>query len=306
MLVIVAPLSREERGKAPMLITDERQKPPIAEPELLIEEARQRHRHRLRRRNALVGAAALVVVAVGIAQLARGGSGHHAAQSPPAIVFSSSTPTVIYEDLEVGGATFQTWIVSNKPLAWRATVPGKPWLEFGEGAVRDPLMGREDAVFLYDARTNTIYRTGTYPLPSQRLATSPEAIFRRLLAQPGVHLTGTGSFAGHQVDRIAWSYASAAPARNVLYVDAHSYVPVFFLQRIGSGPPNLVVRAPAWKTLAATAANLKHTSLAAAHPGARVIQAPPHIQALYEQLAGPVPLYWDELTQMTPPGVPGP
>jgi hypothetical protein len=71
---------------------------------------------------------------------------------------------------------------------------GQPSLEIGAGASHDTKFGTLQAVYHYQAPNDTIYRTGAElpprQLPPQPLM-SPEQLYRRLIAQPGVQPEST-------------------------------------------------------------------------------------------------------------------
>ncbi len=279
-----------------LIATDDPQTTTASDPELLIEEARERQRQRLRRRAALIaGVVLLAAVLFGIARLALGGSSVRATPPPPrAVGVGVSTPAVIYEKVEVETiaahrptttSTYESWIASDAPINWETTIPGRPTLAFGQDPVIDPLIGREDALDLYDAQTKTIYRMGAN-LPPQQLPTTPAQAFHRLLARPGLHLAGTRTYDGRNVYVVRWSGSTAqggpglpTPSRFVssFYIDKQSYVPVVF-ETIVSGPGGVVrtiLRALNWRTLPDTSSNGTLARLARRYPGARILRQRP-------------------------------
>ena len=149
--------------------TDEPQ--PTTSPELLIEEARQRQRQRARRRTAvLVAVGVFAMLGFGIYRVAQGG-GADAATPRSAAVAADPTQTVLYRKIEtvkivphlpVERRTVEVWTASNAPLGYRELLKttGQPSLEIGAAASHDPTLGRLQAVYLYQASNNTIYRTG--------------------------------------------------------------------------------------------------------------------------------------------------
>jgi hypothetical protein len=283
-----------------MLIAGDKPKTTItSDPELLIEEARELQRRRQTRRAAiLLSAVILVAVSIGIARLARGGSSVKSADPPAAGAAAGSTPSVIYEKVELvsnvphrptgtavfgTGTVIETWIVSDEPRSWRATVPGRPYIEYGETLVHDPLMGPTLVSYVYDRNTKRIYEMGSDFPPSTRPAATPAQAYRRLLATPGAHLAGTRTYIGHTVYVVRFSWPlppnvlagsrSRPTITTIYYIDARSYVPVYHVLST-DGPRGrswIGERALAWKTLPATAANLKLANLATAHPGTTIV-----------------------------------
>jgi hypothetical protein len=273
-----------------VLITDEPQTLRVTEPELLIEEARERQRKRHRWGAVLVAGVVLVVLGVGIARIGRSNNPappQKAPKLPPAI---AEQPGVVYEKVEVVVTTphvptvlrtGEIWFSTAAPWAYREllTIAGEARFEVGAQQHQDPKFGREQLVYLYDARSDTIYRTGANLLPTTP-APSPRALFKRLLAQPGVVLAGTRMFEGHKV-YVARSYGSTSIGNTseTMYVDTATYRP---LLSVATSPDlRSTVRILVYKTLPATPANLKLTSLARSHPRAHVRPAPPRIDALY-------------------------
>jgi len=256
-----------------------------AETELLIEEARQRQRRRHKQRAGfLIAAVVLVGLALAITQLTRGGSGVKAAQPPPAVAAAGSDHAVIYEKFQLiwnvphqtnVRAVIRSWTDPDL-RTWRETVLGRPTLEYGERYVRDPLMGPEFADYLYDGHTRALYLTGTGIAPARGTWRQPRPqAFRRRLASMGFRSAGTRVYAGHTVLAFVSSAVRGRDAEHtVLYVDAQSYVPVFWkLSMTAPGRPHMLIleRALFWKVLPANSANLRLASLTSLHPGTRIV-----------------------------------
>jgi hypothetical protein len=263
-------------------------------PELLIEEARQRQRQRARRRTAvLVAVGVFAMLGFGIYRVAQGG-GADAATRGAAAVAAAPKPTVLYRKIEtvkivphlpVERRTVEVWTASNAPLGYRELLKttGQPSLEIGAAASHDPTLGRLHAAYLYQASTNPLYQTGAElvpPPPPQPQASNPEQAYRRLIAQPGVRLSGTSTVNGHPV------YVIRLPARGdidirgaVLYIDQRTYLPIMTV--FHSTDYTVIKRMLDRKILPATEANLKLTTLTNAHSGARIRPATPRIKAIY-------------------------
>lgn len=277
-----------DREKGPSLLVGTDEPQATTSPELLIEEARQRHRQRAKRRTAvLVGVGVLALLGFGIYQVEHGGGGAQAAKPGAAAVAADPKPTVLYRKIEtvkivphlpVERRTIEVWSTTNAPLAYRELVKttGQPALEIGASVSDDPAFGTLQAVYLYQGSNNTIHRTGAYSVPPQpqpQPSMSPEQAYRRLIAQPGVH-PKSSRLNGRPVYVIR-----NAGLRTTFYVDQHTYWPIMTVYR--SPYLTVIKRTLARKTLPATQANLKLTTLAKAHPGARVRPATPRIKALY-------------------------
>ena len=180
-----------------------------SDPQALIEEARQRQQQRARRRNVVLGITGLLVIAgFGINQLARGGSSVQAA-TPAAAASAGPAPTITYEkivvrkivpQLPVEKKDHRDLVGLNAPSTYRqvVTIAGGPRLEVGAGPAYGKVLGPEQANYLYDASTNTIYRTGYVLAPSQTPPTRKQ-MFKRLLAQPGFRLAGSRTYLGRSV-----------------------------------------------------------------------------------------------------------
>ena len=263
-------------------------------PELLIEEARQRQRQRARRRTAaLFAVAVFAVLAFGIDRVAQGG-GADAANPKSAAVAAAPKPTVLYRKIEtvkivshlpVERRTVEVWTASKAPLGYRELLKttGQPSLEIGAAASHDPTLGTLEAFYLYQASNNTIYQTGADfpppPQPRSQTATTPEQAYRRLIAQPGIRLSGTSSINGHPVYVIRLPDLPNAGGNTTIYIDQRTYQPIKIVQR---GPDLTVIKQTlVRKTLPATEANLKLATLTDAHPGARIRRATPRIKAIY-------------------------
>jgi hypothetical protein len=279
----------DDQGGIVLLITDDTAAPG---PEALIEEARRLHRQRPnRRRVALLAAAALAVLAFAIDQIARGGSTRQAAA--PAAPATGPTPTVTYEKvvalklvpgLPVEKKTFETWSASNAPGVYRTvvTIAGGPRVEIGAGPAHGKVLGPEQANYLYDASTNTIFRTGYFLVPSATPPT-PEQSFKRLLADPDARLAGTRTYRGGRVYVVKYRDKGIA---ETLYVDKRSFEPV--MSDVRGTDLHSMVRTLVTKTLPATPANVALASLPTAHPHAMVVlHASPRIRALFGEAAFP-------------------
>ena len=265
-----------------------------SDPQALIEEARQRHRQRARRRNVVLGITGLLVIAgFGINQLARGGSSVQAA-TPAAAASAGPAATITYEKivvlkivphLPVEKKTIETWSASNAPSTDRqvVTIAGGPRLEIGAGPAHGKVLGPEQANYLYDASTNTIYRTGYLLVPSHPLLTRKQ-MFKRLLAQTGVRLAGSRTYRGRSVYVV--DARGPTGEKETVYVDKRTYEPM--MSDLSATDLHSIIHTLALKILPATRANLALTSLPTAHPRAHtVLHASPHIKSLYGQAAFP-------------------
>jgi hypothetical protein len=289
VLVIVASLSSQEA--CAVLATDEPQTTTTVDPELLIEEARQRQRRRQRRKlTGLVGVILVSLLGIGISRTIPGDNAA-SAQNRSTLSAIGVRHAVIYEKVEMVITTphvptvrrrGEVWFSTATPWAYRELleIPGRPLFEVGAATGRDPTLPRlrrEQFVYLYDAQTDTIYRTGAYMLtPPQTL----RSLFRQFLAQPGVALVGTRRFDSHEV-YVARSFGNTSFGKTseTMYVDTTTYQP---LLSVSTSPDfRSTTRILFSRTLPATAANLKLTSLAQSHPRARTRPASPPIDALY-------------------------
>jgi hypothetical protein len=279
-----------------VLLTDERETTTgivperLIDAELLVEEARQRQRRRQRRQAAAL-AAAMIVAGLGIAATRIvWGRNAPSAQKPPLVLpLARQQPGVIYEKVEMVirtphlptvRRTGEIWFSTAAPAAYREllTIPGRAPFEVGAGPDRTPMFGPEQLVYLYDAKADTIYRTGAYLSPAR--APGLRTRFQRLLAHPGEVQVGTRRFEGHRV-YVARSYGTTAFGwtSDTEYVDTATYQP---LLSVTTGPGlRSTVRVLVYRTLPATTANLRLTSLPRSHPSARRRAAPPTIDALY-------------------------
>jgi hypothetical protein len=259
----------------------------------LIEEARQRRRQRSRRRKTVVVAAAvLAVLGFGIDQLARGGSSVDAASPSPGAA-TAPTSSVTYEKivalkivphLPVEKKTIETWSASGAPDVYRqvVTIAGGPRLEIGAAPGYGQVLGPERVGYLYDRASRTIYRTGVTLVPNEKPLT-PEQMFNRALAEPGVRRAGTRTYRGRGVYVLAFRNKDVT---GTVYVDKKTYEPMMSDER--SADLHIVVRTLAFETLPPTKANLALTSLRTAHPQAHVVlHASPHIKALFGMAAFP-------------------
>jgi hypothetical protein len=276
-----------------LIATDDPQTTATLDPELLIEEARDRHRRRLRRRaTVFVAIAVLVILGFGIDQLVPNGSGVAAKQSASAGVAGDPSPTVTYEKLEtleispgltVQRWTSEVWSATNAPWTYRelTKIGAGPTIEIGAGPGRDKTLGAEQIVYLYRPATGSIYRTGAFLVPSQRgraAASSPSGFFRQLIARSRVHLGGMRMLGRHRVYVVRLDDSN----RTTVYIDKHNYTPV--LTVFSDGTKRIVQRTLTRTSMPATTANLARTRLAAAHPGAQVLPAPARIRELYARV----------------------
>jgi hypothetical protein len=240
----------------------------------------------------LVAVGVFALLGFGISRIAHGG-GADAATRGAAAVAAAPKPTVLYRKIQtvkivphlpVERRTIEVWTASNAPLGYRELVKttGQPSLEIGAAASHDPTLGRLQAVYLYQASNNTIYQTGALlpppPQPQPQTPMSPAQAYRRLIAQPGVHLDRTRSLNGHPV------YVIRLPARGdirefVIYIDQHTFLTIMTVVR--ATDITLIKRILARQTLPATEENLKLTTLTNAHSGARIRPATPRIKAIY-------------------------
>lgn len=308
-----------------MLTSDEpRTLAPSADPELLIEEARQRQRRRQRERAAFLFAAVVLLgLTLAITQITQGGSGVKAAQSPPAVAAAGSDHYVIYEKFQL------VWASPHQPTVravirswtdpvlrtWRETVLGRPALEYGGRYVQDQRTGPELADYLYDRHTGALYLTSTTSVPARQPWRQPTAqMLRRQLASTPFRPAGTRVYAGRTVLAFTAGRSSPRVPHSVLYVDPHTYVPVFYAVNIGAPKTwtRIVARAIVWRVLPANKANLKLANLTTAHPGTRIVPErgvvvgrslgtsiyrtePQHVSGLPATFeSNPmIPLYWD-------------
>jgi hypothetical protein len=275
-----------------LLVTDDPKTATGSDPQALIEEARQRQRQRARRRKVALGITGLLVIfGFGINQLVRGGGSVHAAAPAAASVGSAATITYekivvrkIVPHLPVEKKTIETWSASSSPSTNRqvVTIAGGPRLEIGAAPAHGKVLGSEQANYLYDASTNTIYRTGFFVPPQ---APPPRGqTFKRLLAEPGVRLAGTRTYRGRSVYVIDLRGSPGIKIR--MYVDKRTYEPMMYDE---TGPDLRVIsQTVAFKVLRATKANVALTSLPTAHPHAHtVLHASPRIRSLYGEAAFP-------------------
>jgi hypothetical protein len=298
-----------------MILTDDQQMTgTTADPELLIEEARQRQQRRQQHRMiALVATGILAVLGLVAYRTVHGGNAA-SAQEPRPILTVARQRAVIYEKVETVviaphlptiRRTGEVWFSTAAPFTYREllTIAGGPSVEVGAGPGHDPKIGNEVLVYLYDATANTIYKTGAFLTPP----TAPPRLrqqFERFLAQPGVRLDGTRLLDGHKVF-VARGHAPlfGGPASETVtaYVDTVSYQPLLI---INSGPGlTWTTRILAYKTLPATATNLRLTSLAGTHPGARSRPASARVDTLYgeaSQIATTIGSYGSDLGPVAP------
>jgi hypothetical protein len=226
---------------------------------------------------------------------------------PAATPVVAHQPVVIYEKVETVIAiphrpairrTGQIWFSPGAPSIYREllTIPGASPLEVGQEPGRDPKIGPEERVYLYDGKANTIYETGAFIAPPPARPPSPRSTFRHLLTQPDVRTAGTRRFEGHTVYVIhvrAPSTATVNASNQIvarttttiatMYIDTASYRPLLVVSSAFGW--QTTVRVLDYRTLPATLANLRLTSLATTYPGARVRMAPQPIKKLYDQAA---------------------
>jgi hypothetical protein len=265
------------------LETEHPQTPGSHDPELLIEEARQRQRRRSRRREvALLVGVVLAALAFGINHFAAGGSSA-ATQPTPSTAGASATPSVLYRKIETVEAfanlpverrTVEVWSTLNAPLRYRETLTttGEPPLEIGAGPGHDKVLGAEQIVYLYQPSNNTIYRTGAYLPQAPTPPPSADRSFRRYVATHGAVRT----LRGRPVYVLAQSHRGVS---DVVYLDRRTFQILMTVHK--TEYLRQIMRVLATKVLPATSANLKLTDLTLAHPGARTLPAPPHIHAVY-------------------------
>jgi hypothetical protein len=279
---------RTSRGRWLLpLQTDDLKDTPAADPEALIEEARQRQRQRAQRRNVILSSMALlVIVGLVVGKLAQGG-GATQGSTPPASPAPAQIRSVTYEKiveqkivphLPTETKTIESWYTQG---SYRevVTVSGGRRLELGSIRIRDKALGRERLDYLYDPSTKIIYRTGYVLIPAGSPRT-PEQFFKQeILGLPGAHLAGTRTYKGRRISVVK---SSTPYLRTTTYVDKHTYQ---VLLGVGlSTDLRTVQRGIAYKTLPATKNNLALASLWAMHPHAHtVLQAPPPIKELYRE-----------------------
>jgi hypothetical protein len=285
-------------------------------PEALIEEARRWQRRRLRRQTAaLVALSGLVILGVGAYRIADSGQAAPAPKPRGTVLVAHQPVFVIYEKVETVMSatgrfpavreTGEIWVSTGAISTYREilTSPGRPTLEVGQGTARDPKFGAVNDVYLYDAKANTIYLTGAFPAgpPPPPLTRSAflhrlAQIYHQLIVHPSVRVTGTRLFEGHKVYVVRVYAPSSATfdASGQLVTRASKPIATMYYDKAtyrqllleSSGPGNAITtRVLAWRTLPATSANLRLTSLARAHPGVRVHTAPQSIKKLYDEAA---------------------
>jgi hypothetical protein len=277
-----------------MLIgVDEPQTTTTSDPELLIEEARALQRRRQRRQTTALSVAGIVVI-IGVGAY-RIELGDHAAPAPRPrpIAAVARRAVVVYEKVETVVSipnlptlrrTGEVWFSPSAPGTYREllTIAGGPTVEVGARLVHDPRLGAEQLVYLFDAKTNTIYATGAFLVPSAPRP-SPQRAFRHFLAVPGVRLERPRVFEGHTVyAAVEYSTPTGGAVFERLYVDAATYQPLLEVAGF-RGATRDAIRVLAYRTLPATPTNLDLTRLARAHPGARVVPwpPPPRVDQLY-------------------------
>jgi hypothetical protein len=275
--------------EAPVLLeTADQETTTRDDPQALIEEARQLERRRARRRTIVVQAAALLVIlGFGIDHFARGGSSASTGPRQP-LVNAAPTPTVTYKKivaqrfvphLPVETRTMQVWSSSATPDVVRTivTIPGGRRVEIGIVLEHDKALGLEQAYYLYDAPTDTIYPIGSSPF-SPPLPPAGQ-ILERVLATPFARLEGTRTFERRSVYVVVIQRPhDLIVTKQTLYLDKRTREIV----RSDLVATDLrVLDRSQERTLPATKANLALTSLPAAHPGVRIArEEPPRIQEL--------------------------
>jgi hypothetical protein len=270
-----------------LLLTDDPNETRSADPNALIEEARQLQRKRAARRNMVVlVAASLVILGLGATQLVQGRSSTAAQASPSG---AAGAPTVTYKKivsqyfgphLWIKKQTVQVWSSSATPNVVRAivTFPGHGHGQYEFGLVyKSP----ELVSYYYDAPTNTIYRIGStfgpIPLPP------PGQALRNALATPGARLERTRTYAGRSIYIVLIKQPhDPVVTKQTLYLDKRTHEIVrsdlVFTDNRPENTPKRVLDQAQQRTLPATKANLALTSLQTAHPGARIARvAPPRI-----------------------------
>jgi hypothetical protein len=279
------------------------------DPQALIEEARQLQRQRTRRRTVAVQVAGLLIVlGFGVNHFARWGSNTGPAPLRP-VAASSQVPTVIYTKsivqrfvprLPIETQTVETWSPSNAPWIARTivTIARGPRVEVGSGSKHDKLLGLEQANYLYDPSTQTIWRISSLPLKQAnylydpaakaiwRMSCGPipslERLFKQVLAQSGNHLAGTRMYLGRSVYVVK---LRTPTGEGTYYIDKRTFVPLMNDLNGGYGL-RTVYRTVVYKTLPATKANLALTSPPTAHPRAKIVlHATPHMQDLFSQVS---------------------
>jgi hypothetical protein len=259
------------------------------DPEALIEEARQLQRQRTKRRAIVLQAAGLLVIlGVGISQLARGGSSAGPALAGPA-ANSARVPTVTFAKdvvqkfvphLPIETRTTEAWWSSTTPEIQRAvaTIPSGRRLEIGSVYKHDKLAGPEEVGSLYDGATNTIYEVAQLLGPKYL---TPKQVFKQILTDPHARLEGTRTYEGRSVYVIVIRTPNLPITKQTSYVDKRTYE-VVAIEIVGNDLR--IVSRFHYRTLPATKANLALTSLQAAHPGARISRnLPPRIRKLAAQ-----------------------
>jgi hypothetical protein len=272
-----------------LLITED---PLHPEPDALIEEARRRQRQRVRRRRIVLGSAlSLAVIVFGVGQLARGGGG---VSATPSTAPAAHTPTVVYvkqlvlkvvPGLPVERTTVERWSSSSAPGVFReiVTLPEGNRVEIGAAPERDKVLGLEQVSYLYDAKADTIYRTGAdfSPTPSPP---TPRGLFEAVLAQPGTDVAGTRTYRGRRVYIVR---QRTGETDGTAYVDTKTFT--LMMNDVRRTDLHTNVRTLVFKTLAPTTANTGLASLSAVHPRARISQhAPPRLRGLFAKAAFPL------------------
>ena len=143
----------------------------------------------------------------------------------PRITYEKIVVLKIVPHLPVEKKTFETWSASNAPSTYRqvVTIAGGPRFEIGASSAHGKVLGEEQANYLYDASTNTIYRTG-FLIPPLTQPPTREQRFKLLLATRGVRLAGTRTYRGRTVYVLD---AQGSPGIKVtIYVDTRTHEPI--------------------------------------------------------------------------------
>jgi hypothetical protein len=264
-----------------------------------------------RRRATFLAFGGLVIVGIGAYWITRTGDSRPQPQ-PRATPVDAHQPALIYEKVETVIAiphrptirrTGEIWFSTSTPSTYREllTIPGASPLEVGQGPGRDPKVGPEERVYLYDREANTIYETGSFTAPPARPSSptrlpTPRKAFRHLIAQPYVRTAATRRFEGHTVYVIHIQAPSSATVNasnqivvrttttiETIYIDTATYRPLLVVSSAGGWDTS--VRVLDYRTLPSTPADLRLTSLATTHPDAHVRTAPQPIKKLYDEAA---------------------
>jgi hypothetical protein len=293
-----------------LLLTDDPDETRSAEPDALIEEARQLQRTRATRRNIVVlAAASLVILGLGATQLIRGESSAAAQASPsgaagaPSVTYEKIVVQQIVPHLPVETRTVELWSSSARPGIQRAivTLQGGHRFEVGTAVRHDKTLGLVKVAYFYDSSTDTIYRAGylnTAPDPSPGLFVvtgpvggdgiaalpvpagkqpTPAKFFDVITRDPDSRLSGPRNYRGRSV----YVVVNRAPGRlseQTFYFDVNSKELV--RNEIDNDGLRNIQSTIVHATLPATKANFALASLQAAHPHARAALQPLRIKRL--------------------------